>query len=392
LQVNSPKKKRKEAGRRRLAAAFVAFLMVIAVLIYILLPGGPGFPFLTGTGGTGGTTGGTGETLHVTVHPSTLNRLDYLTYLGVRPPSLIFTAQPVGAPPFTYYWDFGDGTNSTAVAPTHTFGTNCVYSISVTATDNNNDVTHANVELLAFISKGTAGMMVVCPVQGTAGFTQVLLGGGFYQNGQRIQVVSDGADLSKVNADNRGTWSLNLTGSFEPRVNGSLYVFSTLPASAIRTFLTLEGIRASPNSGEPGDTVILEGRSYPADTNVAIFLGGVSVGSADTDANGTFSATLQVPDTPPLNQAGKYYFATSPPVLGAGATFTTLRNTATAPVAGIPWWLLAALLVLPLLRFLVALRRRKKKCRCGRLLILRDNIVFCPECMKQPSECLCEHK
>ncbi len=50
-----------------------------------------------------------------------------------------FTSSPVlGFPPYTYYWNFGDGNTSTLANPSHTYATNGVYLVSLTVTDSKN--------------------------------------------------------------------------------------------------------------------------------------------------------------------------------------------------------------------------------------------------------------
>ena len=49
-----------------------------------------------------------------------------------------------GTPPYTYQWDFGDGGQSNAANPTHTYPSNGTYTVSVTVTDARGEaVTHA---------------------------------------------------------------------------------------------------------------------------------------------------------------------------------------------------------------------------------------------------------
>src|SRR3989475_2764631 len=77
--------------------------------------------------------------LFVNVTPAVVN-------LTVTPPtrfvegstgiSVNFTASVTGGtPPYTYHWDFGDGGQSHAPNPTHTYATNGTYRVSVTVTD-----------------------------------------------------------------------------------------------------------------------------------------------------------------------------------------------------------------------------------------------------------------
>lgn len=111
-----------------------------------------------------------------------------------------------------------------------------------------------------------------------------------------------------------------MTGELQPQVNGSKYTIGTSLNSLKMNFLTLEGIEASRTSGGPGDLFNLTGRSYPAFTTVTIYMGTAYVGQTQTDGNGSFFATLQVPQS--TYYAGTYQFVTSPPILGASATFT----------------------------------------------------------------------
>jgi len=51
-----------------------------------------------------------------------------------------------GVPPYTYVWDFGDGTTATGALPTHTYGAPGNYTVTTTVTDSGNRkivVTHA---------------------------------------------------------------------------------------------------------------------------------------------------------------------------------------------------------------------------------------------------------
>ncbi len=60
------------------------------------------------------------------------------TYQANALGSISFTSFPTGTAPFSYVWDFGDGTTSTQANPTHTYlPPSTTYSVTLTVTDNN---------------------------------------------------------------------------------------------------------------------------------------------------------------------------------------------------------------------------------------------------------------
>ncbi|MBI3509577.1 MAG: PKD domain-containing protein [Bacteroidetes bacterium] len=54
--------------------------------------------------------------------------------------TVLFTPAVSGQAPFTYQWDFGDGNNSSAANPSHTYAVNGVYSVHLIVTDANNHI------------------------------------------------------------------------------------------------------------------------------------------------------------------------------------------------------------------------------------------------------------
>lgn len=347
---------------------FVVMLVVIAILLFLLLQGGVVkiFPPPTPTKTTG-TTSVPPLPIRVTVYPTAAGFFERFNANTTRPVDISFTAGPVGTSPFTYLWDFGDGASSTSLTPSHVFSNGCGYDVKLKVTDSLGHVSSWTMLLNVFLARGIAGTMVVCPQRGTAGITQVALAGGYYGSNESLKPLVDSKQVAATfKADNGGSWALSVTGDLGPKVNGSLYTITTSPSSVRGTFLTLEGIRATPASGEPGDPFTLEGRSYPANTTVSIYLGGVSLGQAQSDGNGTFLASLQVPSS--LHYAGTYRFTTYPPVLGASATFKIPVSTATPAQPGPNlWWLviLAAVVVAAVLVVLYLRRRRKRKAAAG---------------------------
>jgi hypothetical protein len=338
-------------------------LIVVAILLFLLLQGGISkiiFPRTTSTTTTG--TSLSALPVSITVHPTAAGLFEAFNYNTTHPVSVTFTVDPVGTSPFTYRWDFGDGTKSRSSPTTHVFPNRCGYETTLNVTDSLGHETSFTLLLNVFPTKGTAGTMVACPRQGTAGITQVKLAGGLYKKNKLFSLfVNSRPTATTIKADNEGSWILDFTGDLRPMINGSLYRITTSPSSVTTSFLTLEGIKASPASGEPGDSFTLEGRSYPANTNVSIFLNGVSLGQAQSDRSGSFNAKLQVPAS--LHYAGTYKFTTSPPVLGASATFTVPVSTVTpAPPTSNLWWLLILLIVViaVLVGFYLWRRRRRR--------------------------------
>ncbi|MGD0476597.1 MAG: PKD domain-containing protein [Nitrososphaerales archaeon] len=263
------------------------------------------------------------------------------------------------SPGSTVSWQFGDGTSSTDAAPNHVFSEPCVYNIRVQVTASNGSIASGNVVFGAFDATVPSGRAIaVCPPQGTEGFIPVQLGGGYFSPNQHVSVLMDGVSITTVTADSGGDWILNVTGFLTPQPNGTQYTFTTSPASVASAFTTLEGVRGTPAAGAPGDSVVIEGRSYPQYSTVLVYLAGVSLGAAQTDSSGLFLTTFQIPYTSPLTQAGTYPYATFPPILGSQANFKSAGNTIVGVLFSWWWWLLLIIL------FLVAaylVRRRMKR-------------------------------
>lgn len=302
--------------------------------------------------------------VNIKLQPTASGLYERLNYKTSDPVGVTFTAEPPtsGTSPFTFLWNFGDGTNSTSLYTTHVFPTNCLYNIRLDVTDGGGHVTWGMVRFFVFSSNSTAGTMVVCPQRGTAGITSVQLAGTWYGSSGQLPILLNGRSSAVATKDTKGSWALDVTNDFQPEVNGSVYHITTSPVSVARSFLTLEGIRASPASGEPGDSFTLEGRSYPADIAVSISLGGVPLGVAQTDGQGSFDANLTVPYS--FHYAGVYQFTTSPRVLGASATFTIPVSTKTPAKSGFNlWWLvlLAAIAAAAVLAGLYLWLRRRRQ-------------------------------
>ena len=220
------------------------------------------------------------------------------------------------------FWDFGDGQNSTNPAPSHTYFSPFVYDIILHMSSPNGTQSSGKVRFAVMDAKGQNGSIAVYPPVGTYGFIPVKIGGAFFQPGSNVALYMNGSLLANAHADNGGVWVYDVTNALPAGPNGTKYVFTTVLASLVRTFTTVEGIQATPNVGSPGDSVLVQGRSYPASSTVRVYLGGVDLGPAETDETGSFLAGLALPASVSLASGGKYTFETLPPVLGTGASFT----------------------------------------------------------------------
>ncbi|QQG49493.1 MAG: PKD domain-containing protein [archaeon] len=259
----------------------------------------------------------------------------------------------------SYHWEFGDGVESTAAAPVHTFEGEGIYNISVVVSNTAGSKTSANRLFIPF-APGSGPAVIVSPPTGTAGITKVLLAGGFYHANQSVQVRLDDTPVATVVSDKTGSWLLNITRLLSPRVNNSVYSITTVPSAFSRTFTTLPGVAATPKSGNPGSSVSVMGYSYPPDATVLVFLAGVSVGQAQSDATGSFTSNFELPGTSPFSQAGSYSFSTFPDIQGEGANFRVLTTSGVGFLPVDNTYVLLTLAVLILFGGLIAVRRRRK--------------------------------
>ncbi len=336
----------------------VAFLVALAILLFLVIqvPAVHNVVFPTTVNTATITTGPGAPLVHITITPEAGGLPEVLSYETSAPLAISFSATPAGAGHYSYLWNFGDGTTSTYQVIDHTFQPDCAYDITLTVTNTVGPTLSGSI-FLYDLSANPA--IESCPHQGTAGITPIITAGASTAKDLPVTVQVDGKNIQNVTTDKSGDWSLNVTGVLPPEVDGTRYNFTTSPQSVTGTFLTLEGIKATPSTGEPGDAFVLEGLSYPADTTVSVYLGGISLGTVNTNATGSFVANYTVPAA--LKYAGTYAFTTSPPVLGAQASLTIPVTTATpakpSPIGIWPW--VAAAAAAAILIGAVALWRRK---------------------------------
>jgi len=326
-------------------------LVVPTILFLVLLGSAPFVPLVNS------------QTVRVVIDLSLGSGVNNFTLLSKFPMTVDFSTKG-GASGSTFFWQFGDGTNSSDAAPVHVYEWPCVYDIFVRVTSPKGTVVNAGVVLGGFDQKGSpGGALAVCPPSGTAGLSQVKLAGSYFSSSSNISVLMDGAQLENVMTDKGGSWVLNISSSLVSGPNGSQYSFTTFPPSLTRVFTTVEGITVTPTAGAPGTTVTVTGSSYPADSAVGVFLGNVSLGTAQADGTGSFQAQFTVPATPPLTLAGTYMFTTDPPILGSEASFTS-SGGGIPPVTptSFPFlWLVAIAVIVLLLLIIIFLLLRGRR-------------------------------
>jgi len=260
----------------------------------------------------------------------------------------------------SYFWQFGDGTNSSNPAPFHVFNSPCMYEVQVRTTAPGNGTVLTGT--LLFGAFGQTGVsLLICPTQGTAGITPVVLGGAYFPVNRAINVTMDGELIAKVKSNNGGNWVLDLSSILanNPEPNGTVYNFGTYPSRGSISFTTIEGISASPGAGAPGGSVSVVGRSYPPNSRVFVYLGGPSLGAADTDGNGSFSSAFGVPFSPPLIFSGSYQYSTVPAILGSQAAFRSSGAIGTGTQFW--WWWILVIIAIILIIIYIVRRSRKRK-------------------------------
>ncbi|WAC04453.1 MAG: PKD domain-containing protein [Methanoregula sp.] len=116
------------------------------------------------------------------VGSNSLTRTDYITVFPLTIPAANFTADPISGKvpltvsfsdtstgsPTSWYWDFGDGTNSTGQNPIHTYTSSGVFSVSLNATNTDGSDTKVLPDYITVIPLiPPAANFTANPVSGT---------------------------------------------------------------------------------------------------------------------------------------------------------------------------------------------------------------------------------
>ncbi|MDP2385818.1 MAG: PKD domain-containing protein [Bacteroidota bacterium] len=91
---------------------------------------------------------------------------------------VVFNHFITGTLPFTYSWDFGDGSTSTASNPQHTYSSSGLYHVTLQVTDGNGDVANANYD---YINQPFSGCTTAfaqnfkTPISNPMGFSNIVI-------------------------------------------------------------------------------------------------------------------------------------------------------------------------------------------------------------------------
>jgi len=182
---------------------------------------------------------------------------------GYAPLSVNFTGSANGGKsPYTYSWDFGDGTTSSSQNPSHTYSSAGSYSVTLTVTDSNNSTTSDSLTIT--VSSTPSPLSVSASASTPSGEAPLTVNfTGSASGGTTPYSYSwDFGDGSTSTAQNpshtyssAGTYTVTLTvtDSTSETATDSLTITVTSPPSA-EANLSITSLTGSPAPGSGGTT------------------------------------------------------------------------------------------------------------------------------------------
>jgi hypothetical protein len=141
------------------------------------------------------------------------------------------------------------------------------------------------------------GTITITPTTGAVGTTVTISGTGFI--GESYTVNFGTTNVAYGPCDDSGNFSTSF--SVPAKARGQYLVTVTTSASDTSnsiSFTITSNVTLSSSSGGVGDTVTVGGTGFKASSSVTIYFDSTNVGTATTDANGSFSgATFTVPES-----------------------------------------------------------------------------------------------
>lgn len=227
------------------------------------------------------------------------------TSFGRPPLSVQFTDTSSGTPPLTYFWDFGDNTNSTEQNPVHTY-TDGMYQVNLTVSNSLGTSTKTGDQRIVAmrpIGGDRGDFLVHCNVEGARVFFDESYKGMIQNGSLRVSVYLTAAPYYTYTVDKDGYQPFSARILHYPPRDGTLDLYVTLvPANG-----TIIGWVAS---GSDYGAFMLPGARVRIATSLSAL--GSTIGSREamTDARGIYTLS-GVPTGVPL-------YAT---VLTPGSTF-----------------------------------------------------------------------
>jgi PKD repeat protein len=163
-------------------------------------------PIVTGTSGTATRT----TSFNLTVVTPLSVSATASPVSGYIPLAAAFTSSPSGGiPPYTYNWDFGDGTTSTSVTPNHTYRTAGHYTAILTVTDSASATASASQTIAAadFSLADNGNLSIVQGTTATNTITAALVSG----TAQPVSFSVDGLPTGVTASFSRGSCSPSCT-------------------------------------------------------------------------------------------------------------------------------------------------------------------------------------
>jgi virginiamycin B lyase len=144
------------------------------------------------------------------------------------------------------------------------------------------------------------------PASAKPGDTATLTGSGFGPS-EHVKLYSDGTTglslVKSVIADATGSFSLTeQIAAVSGGTNETIGTGETSGKFGVAVYNVEPRLTISPNSGPAGTAATVKGYGYPAGTPVFVFVPAESdtpIGTAETDANGSFTVSVTIPQTAP---------------------------------------------------------------------------------------------
>lgn len=214
------------------------------------------------------------------------------------------------------------------------------YTYTLTVPENvRNNYTLTTYDSLGYSASASFAIVpavTVNPASFTSGSQVTINGTGFAATSN----ISTSIDSTVINANAATTsnlGSLTLSNFTVPALAGGSHTFQVTDASnntATLTFSVTQSIVISPESGPPGTTVQVTGKSFSPNVPVAIYFDGNGVAttpvSPPTDATGNVTATFVVPP----GAGGAHQVQVSDGSFTADAAFNITATAAITPVTG----------------------------------------------------------